>query len=244
MRRYRTRGGSVKVNSILSEPPRYVTRPTTPEQLLHTSLAICPSIDYLERAWQDAPRGVPAEGPYIEVEVPTAIDPSLTDDGTTVMTMFTQYGPHDEADWPDGAREAYAQRCLDLLAQYAPNVTDAVVHYEVLAPPDLERIFGLVRRLDLPGRAGPRPDGVHAPVAAALALRDAGARALPVRRRHAPGRRRDRRRRATTPRSASCATARRADPRAPAPSRSGRPRLNGRSVHNRPPGGPIATARP
>ena len=46
--------------------------------------------------------------------MPTAIDPSLTDDGTTVMTMFTQYGPHDEAGWPDGAREAYAQRCLDI----------------------------------------------------------------------------------------------------------------------------------
>jgi phytoene dehydrogenase-like protein len=60
------------------------------------------------------------------------------------MTMFTQYGPHDEAGWPDGAREAYAMRCLDLIAQYAPNVRDAVVHYEVLAPPDLERIFGLV----------------------------------------------------------------------------------------------------
>jgi phytoene dehydrogenase-like protein len=86
---------------------------------------------------------VPAEHPYIEVEVPTAIDPSLTDDGTTVMTMFTQYGPHDEAGWPEGAREGYAQRCLDLIAAYAPNVRDAVVHYEVLAPPDLERIFGL-----------------------------------------------------------------------------------------------------
>jgi phytoene dehydrogenase-like protein len=145
MRRYRTRGGSVKVNWILSEPPRF--EGVTPEEnaaLQSTSLAICPSIDYLERAWQDATLGKPAEGPYIEVEVPTSIDPSLTDDGSTVMTMFTQYGPHAEADWPEGAREAYAERCLDLLAQYAPNVKDAVVHYEVLAPPDLERIFGLV----------------------------------------------------------------------------------------------------
>jgi phytoene dehydrogenase-like protein len=145
MRRYRTRGGSVKVNWILSEPPRF--EGVTAEEnaaLQRTSLAICPSIDYLERAWQDATLGRPAEGPYIEVEVPTSIDPSLTDDGSTVMTMFTQYGPHAEADWPQGAREAYAQRCLDLLARYAPNVKDAVVHYEVLAPPDLERIFGLV----------------------------------------------------------------------------------------------------
>jgi phytoene dehydrogenase-like protein len=139
MRRYRSRGGSVKVNWILSEPPAFAD-----ERLAHTSLAICPSIDYLERAWQDATLGKPAEGPYIEVEVPTSLDPTLTDDGTTVMTMFTQYGPHDEAGWPEGAREAYAQRCLDLVAQYAPNVRDAVIHYEVLAPPDLERIFGLV----------------------------------------------------------------------------------------------------
>jgi phytoene dehydrogenase-like protein len=139
MRRYRSRGGSVKVNWILSEPPRFAD-----ERLLHTSLAICPSVDYLERAWQDATRGVPAAGPYIEVEVPTTIDPTLTDDGTTVMTMFTQYGPHSEDGWPDGAREAYAQRCLDLLARHAPNVKDAVIDYEVLAPPDLERIFGLV----------------------------------------------------------------------------------------------------
>jgi phytoene dehydrogenase-like protein len=144
MRRYRTRGGSVKINAILSEPPKYVNAsPEISEQLLHASVAIAPSVPYLERAWQDATLGKPAEGPYIEVEVPTSIDPSLTDDGTTVLTMFTQYGPHAASDWPDGAREAYAQRCFDLLAQHAPNVRDAIVHYEVLAPPDLERIFGL-----------------------------------------------------------------------------------------------------
>jgi phytoene dehydrogenase-like protein len=144
MRRYRTRGGSVKVNWILSEPPRF-ERLTEAENeaLLHSSLSIAPSIDQLERAWQDATRGVPAETPYIEVEVPTSIDPTLTDDGTTVMTMFTQYGPHDEAGWPEGAREAYAQRCLAILAEHAPNVTGAVLEHEVLAPPDLERIFGL-----------------------------------------------------------------------------------------------------
>jgi phytoene dehydrogenase-like protein len=144
MRRYRSRGGSVKVNAVLSEPPRYVNAPEdVSEQLLHASVAIAPSVPYLERAWQDATLGRPAEGPYIEVEVPTSIDPSLTDDGTTVLTMFTQYGPHAAEDWPDGAREAYAERCFDILAQHAPNVRDAIVHYEVLAPPDLEVIFGL-----------------------------------------------------------------------------------------------------
>lgn len=140
MRRYKSRGGSVKVNAVLSEPPRYTHGD---ERLLHASLAICPSVDYLERAWQDATRGVPAAEPYIEVEVPTSIDPSLTDDGTTVLTMFTQYGPWSADDWNEGDREAYGRRCFDILARHAPNVEDALLHYEVLAPPDLEAIFGL-----------------------------------------------------------------------------------------------------
>ena len=138
MRKYRSRGGSVKINCILAEPPAYAD-----ERLLRTGVAICPSLDHLERAWQDAVRGEPAEEPYLEVEVPTSVDPQLTDDGTCVMTLFTQYGPHREEDWPDGAREAYAERCLDILSAHAPNVKDALVHHEVLAPPDLERIFGL-----------------------------------------------------------------------------------------------------
>ena len=145
MRRFRSRGGSVKVNCILSEPPRYEhVAPEDGARLLHTSFVLCPSLDYLERAWQDAVRGVPSESPYVEVEVPSSVDPSLTDDGSTVMTMFTQYGPYREEDWPEGAREAYGQRCLDMVAEHAPNVRDAVIHHEVLAPPDLERIFGLV----------------------------------------------------------------------------------------------------
>ena len=144
MRRYRTRGGSVKVNCVLSELPRFEALDDDEGRaLLHASLAICPSIDMLERAWQDAVRGTPAEVPYIEVEVPSAIDPTLTDDGSVILTMFTQYGPWSEEGWPDGAREAYGRRCLDILAEHAPNVRDALVEMEVLAPPDLERIFGL-----------------------------------------------------------------------------------------------------
>jgi phytoene dehydrogenase-like protein len=135
----------VKVNWVLSEPPRYEGVSADDEaRLIRSGVAFCPSIDYLERAWQDACRGRPSESPYLEVEVPSTIDSSLTDDGSTVVTMFTQYGPYDEAGWADGARDAYADRCLEILAERAPNVHDAVVHREVLAPPDLERIFGLV----------------------------------------------------------------------------------------------------
>jgi phytoene dehydrogenase-like protein len=145
LRRYKTRGGSVKVNWVLSEPPRYEgVSDEDRSMLLRSGVAFCPSIDYLERAWQDAVRGRPSEAPYLEVEVPSSIDKSLTDDGSTVVTMFTQYGPYDEAGWPEGSRERYGQQCLDTLAAVAPNVSDAVIHHEVLAPPDLERIFGLL----------------------------------------------------------------------------------------------------
>jgi phytoene dehydrogenase-like protein len=145
MRRYRTRGGSVKINMVLSEPPRY--EGVSPEEqglLLTTGVNLCPSIDYLERAWQDATLGRPAENPYVEAELPSAVDGSLTDDGRFVMTMFTQYGPPADEAWGGDARERYADACVEHLARYAPNVPDAIVEREVLAPPDLERIFGLV----------------------------------------------------------------------------------------------------
>jgi phytoene dehydrogenase-like protein len=145
MRRYRTRGGSVKINMVLSEAPRY--EGVTPEQqqmLERTGVNLSPSIDYLERAWQDALEGRPASKPYVEAELPSAIDPTLTDDGRWVMTMFTQYGPPGEDAWSGDARERYADACIEHLARYAPNVPGAILEREVLAPPDLERIFGLV----------------------------------------------------------------------------------------------------
>ena len=144
MRRYRTRGASVKVNLVLAHPPRYAGVSADEQQmLLRTGVALCASLADLERAWQDAVLGRPATTPYIEVEVPSAVDPTLADGDGCVVTMFTQYGPHDGAGWPDGARERYLRACLGVLEAVAPGVADSVVHAEVLAPPDLERIFGL-----------------------------------------------------------------------------------------------------
>ncbi|HEX5954967.1 MAG TPA: NAD(P)/FAD-dependent oxidoreductase [Solirubrobacterales bacterium] len=144
MRRYRTRGGSVKVNLVLSEPPRYEGVTDEEQQLMMTAgVNICPSIDYLERAWQDATLGRPAEHPYVEAELPSAVDATLTDDDRWVMTMFTQYGPPNEQDWKPGDRERYGDTCIEQLSRFAPNLPDAVLEREVLAPPDLERIFGL-----------------------------------------------------------------------------------------------------
>ena len=130
--------------------------------LERTGVNLCPSIDYLERAWQDALAGRPAAEPYVEAELPSAVDSSLTDDGRWVMTMFTQYGPPDEDGWANGARERYADACVEHLARYAPNVPGAILEREVLAPAGPRADLRPRRRLDLPGRAGTRPDGVHA----------------------------------------------------------------------------------
>ena len=144
MRRYRTRGASVKVNLVLSRPPQYAgVSAEEQHMLLHTGVALCASVDTLERAWQEAVLGRPASVPYIEVEVPSAVDPTLADGDGCVMTMFTQYGPHDDAGWPDGSRDTYLRACLAVLEEVAAGVADSVLHAEVLAPPDLERIFGL-----------------------------------------------------------------------------------------------------
>ena len=196
MRRYRTRGGSVKVNWILSEPPRYEGVDAEDQQaLLHTSLAICPSIDYLERAWQDATRGVPAEAPVhrgrgADGDRPDA-DRRRHDRDDDVHPVRPARRGRLARGRARGLRAALPGRSS---REHAPNVPDAVVHYEVLAPPDLERIFGLVGGSIFQGEQGLDQMAFMRPCAAAGALRDAGRRALPVRRGHAPGRRRDRRR--------------------------------------------------
>jgi phytoene dehydrogenase-like protein len=145
MEAYRTRGASVKVNMVLSEPPVYEgLSEEDSKHLLTAGVTYCPSLQYLEQAWQDAVRGVPSENPYTELEVPSSVDPSLTDDDRWIATMFTQYGPTEHEQWPEGSRERYGERCIENMTQFAPNLADAVVEREVLAPPDLEDIFGLV----------------------------------------------------------------------------------------------------
>jgi len=145
MTAYRTRGASVKINMVLSEPPVYEgLSDADSRHLLTAGVNWCPSLDYLERAWQDAVRGVPSEHPYVEMEVPSSVDPSLTDDDRWIATMFTQYGPTEHGQWPEGSRERYADACIASIGEYAPNLAGAIVEREVLAPPDLEDIFGLV----------------------------------------------------------------------------------------------------
>ena len=148
--RYRTRGGAVKINMVVSELPRWrgIEGPDLERVWRDGDFAVCPSIEHLERSWQHASLGeMSPQCGYLEVLTPSAGDPTLVDAGLPghVMSVYTQFGPPERELWTDATREAYAAAAMDLLRTAAPNMTDAVVmHREVLAPPDLEDVFGLV----------------------------------------------------------------------------------------------------
>ena len=143
--RYRTRSGSVKVNLALDALPDFTALPGTTLGPQHPEFVITPSVAYLERAWNDARDGRPSVAPMVDAVIPSTKDPTIAPEGRHVMTCFVQYAPFDlaDGDW-DTSREAFGDTVLDTIAQYAPNVPSAVLHREVLTPPDLERRFGLV----------------------------------------------------------------------------------------------------
>ncbi len=76
--------------------------------------------------------------------MPTSVDRTIAPPGQHILSMFVQYAPYQlaEGDW-DSQREAFGDRCIEVLARYAPNVPGAILHRQVLTPLDLERTFRL-----------------------------------------------------------------------------------------------------
>jgi phytoene dehydrogenase-like protein len=137
-------GSVIKVNLALDELPEYIVAPGRDVGPQHRgTVEICPSVDYLERAWSAASDGRVAPEPFMEVFCSTAVDDSLAPPGTHVVSCFAQYAPQTTAErWPQ-LRDAAGDAVIRTLAGYAPNVPGAILHKEVLGPPDLEERFGL-----------------------------------------------------------------------------------------------------
>jgi phytoene dehydrogenase-like protein len=157
VKRYRSRSGSVKLNVALSDLPEFPAWDGDGE--VHRGLvAVSPSVEYLERAWDDAKYGRMSEHPYIEVVFPTAHEPEgLAPEGKHLMLGFAQYGPYALRDgsWDDGGREEFASRAFAALGEYAPKLEDAVEHVEVLAPKDIEERYGLLGGNIMQGELAP-----------------------------------------------------------------------------------------
>jgi phytoene dehydrogenase-like protein len=144
--RYRTRGASAKVNLAISALPDFTAMPGTEPGPQHPEFIINPSIEYLERAWDDAKYGNLSAQPMLDCVIPTTKDRTLAPAGKHILTAFVQYAPYELApgkSW-DKERDVLGDRVVETIGAYAPNIKDAVIHREVVTPLDLERRFGLV----------------------------------------------------------------------------------------------------
>jgi phytoene dehydrogenase-like protein len=135
---------SLKLNVLLSELPNFTARPGAPGPQHRGTIHICPDFDTLEHAYDDAKYGEPSRTPILEVTIPTVVDDTLAPPGRHLLSMFVQYAPYQlrNGTWDDH-RDKFADRCFEVLDQYAPNFRRSVIDRQVLAPPDIERIFGL-----------------------------------------------------------------------------------------------------
>lgn len=145
IQRYKARGSSGKVNLALDRLPDFTCRPGDGLHL-RGDIAVAPSIDYLERAYDDAKYGRFSRRPYLNVVVPTLLDPSMAPPGKHVMSIFVQYAPYELAEgpaaWPS-QREAFGDTVVETLEEYCPGLKEAIVGRQVLTPWDLEQQFGL-----------------------------------------------------------------------------------------------------
>jgi len=140
---FRVRGSSGKVNIALSELPQFTCLPG--EGPLHRgAISISPSIDYIERAYDEAKYGQFSANPYIDMVIPSVIDRDMAPPGHHVMSCFVQYAPYDiEGGWDDAKREAFGETVIRTIERYAPNIRRAIVGKQVITPKDIERIAGI-----------------------------------------------------------------------------------------------------
>src|SRR5215475_3036182 len=144
VRRYKFRGSSGKVNIALDALPDFKCLPG-PGAHLRGAISISPSVEYMERAYDDAKYGNFSRRPYIDMVIPSLTDPSVAPPGKHVMSCFVQYAPdklRPGLNWDD-QREAFGENVIDTISEYAPNLKNIIINKQVLTPLDLEREFGL-----------------------------------------------------------------------------------------------------
>jgi phytoene dehydrogenase-like protein len=140
---FKIRGSSAKVNLSLDALPDFTSMPGSGPHL-GGAISISPSLDYIERAYDDAKYGDFSRRPYMDIILPSMLDPSMAPPGKHVMSIFVQYAPYHLASgtWPE-KREALGDAVIETLSEYAPNIKNIILHRQVVTPWDLEQEFGL-----------------------------------------------------------------------------------------------------
>lgn len=145
IRRYKFRGSSGKVNLALDRLPEFSCRPGGGAHL-RGDIAIAPSIDYLEKAYDEAKYGEFSRRPYLNIVIPSIVDPTVAPPGKHVMSIFVQYAPYNinggAATWPQ-RRDEFGDTVVDTIAEYCPGLKDSILYRQVLTPWDMEEQVGL-----------------------------------------------------------------------------------------------------
>jgi phytoene dehydrogenase-like protein len=138
----RAAGVVAKVTLVLDDLPDFGG---ANEEHLRGRIVVAPSLDELERAFNDSKYGRVSEAPYVEATIPTLLDPSLAPEGTHLLTALVQYAPRDlrGADWDQAASDRLADAAVQTLETHAPGLAERIVARHVVTPADLERDYGL-----------------------------------------------------------------------------------------------------
>src|SRR6202051_879933 len=143
VKRYKFRGSSGKVNLALDGLPEFKCLPGDGAHL-RGAMSISPSVDYMERAYDQAKYGEFSRRPYIDMVIPSLTDPSVAPPGKHILSCFVQYAPYKLASgtWDD-QREAFGNTVIDTISQFAPNLKNLIIGKQFITPLDIERQTGL-----------------------------------------------------------------------------------------------------
>jgi phytoene dehydrogenase-like protein len=143
---WKTRSGTVKINLALSHMPAFRDDPNGQDpEIAGSSIQISPNIRYLERAFEEAREGKASTAPFSETCIPSYYDRTLAPDGMHVMSMFTQWVPHEwSQERNQDELEAYADRLEDIHDDFMPGFKGAIVGRQVIGPWQMENEWGLI----------------------------------------------------------------------------------------------------
>jgi phytoene dehydrogenase-like protein len=141
---FKIRGSSGKLNIALDGMPTFPALPKG-SPLLKGDMHFSDSMERMERAYDDWKEGTWSKDPYVDMVIPTSIDPTMAPPGKHFMSCFIQYCPHkvEGRDWTSDEKEQFAQTVINQIADYSPDFKDLILHYEVRTPQTIEEEIGI-----------------------------------------------------------------------------------------------------
>jgi phytoene dehydrogenase-like protein len=142
----RRNGSACKFLMALDGVPRFAAADSDEENeaFLRSSFRFCPSMEYQERAFDDAKYGKPSTHPVIYGQCPTAIDPGLAPEGKHLLALTVFHAPYElrEGTWED-VKKPYAEQIISTVEEYIPNIREVLQDWRLISPAELESTYGL-----------------------------------------------------------------------------------------------------